>query len=115
MNISDTLFALADPTRRALFETILQSPASVGQLAAGVTVSRPAVSQHLKTLLQSGLVIYHREGTQNIYEANPESLQLFRDYIESLESTWSQALDNLKQVTESNLADAQRNHNESKS
>jgi DNA-binding transcriptional ArsR family regulator len=112
MDISDFLLALADPTRRTLFEAILRSPTSVGRLAAGVTVSRPAVSQHLKTLLESGLVVYHREGTQNIYEANPESLKLFRDYIECLESIWSQALANLKEAAESSLPDAQRNHNE---
>ena len=61
-----TLTALADPTRRAVFERLRRAPASVGELAAGLPVSRPAVSQHLKALRLAGLVSDRSEGARRV-------------------------------------------------
>lgn len=80
----ETLDALADPTRRSLFERIRERPQSVGELAAEVPVSRPAVSQHLRVLGDAGLVGFHREGTRHVYHLDPAGLAPLREYLESL-------------------------------
>ena len=81
--------ALADPTRRAIFERLGQAPAAVGELAALLPVSRPAVSQHLKVLKAAGLVAERREGTRHVYQLAPEGLADARAYFEAF---WAQAL-----------------------
>lgn len=78
-----TLTALADPTRRALFERIRDCPSSVGELAGHVPVSQPAVSQHLRVLREAGLVSVQRDGTRRIYSVSPDGLAELRGYIES--------------------------------
>lgn len=98
MDVSRQFPALADGTRRAVFEALAQQPQSVGELAANLPVSRPAVSQHLKVLQDAGLVQSTRAGTRNIYEVNQDGLASLRTYLESL---WSEALANLKSVSES--------------
>jgi DNA-binding transcriptional ArsR family regulator len=70
--------ALADPTRRTIFELIVERPCSVGELARDLPVTRPAVSQHLKVLKDTGLVIDMRAGKQRIYRVDPEGLAAFR-------------------------------------
>jgi|SRR5690242_2532393 len=92
------LAALADPTRRAIFERLARKPMSVGELADGFTVSRPAVSQHLKALRDARLVDHEKSGTQNIYRVNPEGIAALRRYLDSL---WSRALGDLKAAAES--------------
>ena len=87
------LAALADPTRRAIFERLARRPMSVGELAAGFTVSRPAVSQHLKALKAARLVEHERSGTQNIYRVDPEGVAALRRYLDNL---WTRALPDLK-------------------
>ncbi|GAP66738.1 regulatory protein ArsR [Mizugakiibacter sediminis] len=91
------LAALADPSRRALFETIVRAPAPVAELAAGLPISRPAVSQHLRVLQQAGLITCERAGTRNVYRADPAGLAALRGYLDGL---WAQALVNLKAVAE---------------
>lgn len=83
------LHALGDPTRLAIFELLGAHPRAVHELAAGMPVSRPAVSQHLRVLKSAGLVRDRREGTRRIYELNPEGIALLRDHFAHL---WDQAL-----------------------
>ncbi len=74
--------ALADPTRRAIFERLCAGPASVGQIAEGLPVSRPAVSQHLKALQDAGLAEARRDGTRRIYAARPAALAPLAVWLE---------------------------------
>lgn len=97
MDVSRQFPALADGTRRAVFEALAQQPQSVGELAANLPVSRPAVSQHLKVLHEAGLVQCTREGTRSIYQVDQDGLASMRTYLEAL---WSEALGNLKSVSE---------------
>jgi DNA-binding transcriptional ArsR family regulator len=98
MDISAQFTALADSTRRAIFEELARQPRSVAELAAGAPVSRPAVSQHLKVLQEAGLVRFERAGARNIYEVDPAGLVSLRRYLDGL---WAQALRDLKALAES--------------
>lgn len=81
--------ALADPTRRAIFERLRAGPCPVGELARGLPVSRPAVSQHLRVLKQAGLVADERDGTRRLYRIDPLGLEALRAYVDSF---WTAAL-----------------------
>jgi DNA-binding transcriptional ArsR family regulator len=81
--------ALGDPTRRAIFERLAQKPAAVGELAAGLPVSRPAVSQHLKVLKEAGLVSETPDGARRIYRLDPRGIGAMRDW---LDEHWTTAL-----------------------
>jgi DNA-binding transcriptional ArsR family regulator len=81
--------ALADPTRREVFERLGAGPRSVGELAAGLPVSRPAVSQHLKVLKEAGLVTDEAEGTRRVYRIDPQGLGALRAWLDRF---WDQAL-----------------------
>lgn len=83
------LEALADPTRRAIFERLAEAPRAVGELAEELPVSRPAVSQHLKVLKAAGLVSDRPAGTRRVYSVNPSGLAAVRDYFEQF---WQQSL-----------------------
>lgn len=76
--------ALGDPTRRKLFERIRQGPCTVSELVETVTVSQPAVSQHLKVLREAQLVNVEKLGQKRIYQLNPSGLQELRQYVEGL-------------------------------
>ena len=89
--------ALADPTRRTIFELVVERPRAVGQLAEVLPISRPAVSQHLKVLKTAGLVCDRAEGTRRIYQANPDGL---RELRAQLDRFWNQTLTNFKQLVE---------------
>lgn len=82
MTYGDALSALADPTRRAVFESLRAGPASVGTIASGLPVSRPAVSQHLKALKKAGLVADRAEGTRRVYYIAPEGLGALRRWLD---------------------------------
>ena len=84
-----TLFALSDPTRRSIVERLRARPVSVAEIAAGMPISRPAVSQHLAVLKQSGLVTERRDGRRRIYRLEPRGLETLRAYVEEL---WSDVL-----------------------
>ena len=90
-----TLVALADPTRRAVFERVARRPSAVTELARDLPVSRPAVSQHLKVLKDAGLVSDHAEGTRRIYSLDTAGLQAVRSYLEQF---WSLSLANYRTV-----------------
>jgi DNA-binding transcriptional ArsR family regulator len=91
------LTALADPTRRAIFELIARRPSAVGELAELVPVTRPAVSQHLKVLKDAGLVIDEAVGTRRIYRVDTEGIEELRDYLDRF---WSTALSRMKSRAE---------------
>jgi DNA-binding transcriptional ArsR family regulator len=90
--------ALADPTRRAVLERLRKGPRSVGEVARGLPVSRPAVSQHLRVLKEAGLVTERRAGTRRLYSVNGDGLAELRDYLESF---WQDALAAYKRAVES--------------
>jgi DNA-binding transcriptional ArsR family regulator len=85
----DSFAALGDPTRRAIFERVAARPAAVGELARGLPVSRPAVSQHLKVLKEAGLVSETPDGTRRIYRLDPRGIAAMRDW---LDAHWATAL-----------------------
>ena len=84
MSYEDALVALADPTRRAMFERLRLRPHSVGELAALVRVSQPAISQHLRVLRGARLVTHEAHGTRHEYRASREGLEELRDWLESM-------------------------------
>ena len=94
--------ALADGTRRAIVATLAEGPRSVGELAAEMPVSRPAVSQHLKVLREAGLVSEHQEGTRHIYQLNPIALAALRD---QLDTYWRRALTNYTEILSDDTAE----------
>ena len=89
--------ALADDTRRTIFERVARRPLSVGKLAEGLDVTRPAVSQHLKVLLRAGLVVQRREGSRCIYQVDPRGVAAMRDYLDRF---WQRALASFKEEVE---------------
>lgn len=80
---------LADRTRRAIVECLAERPQAVGEIAAQLPVSRPAVSQHLKVLKDAGLVAERSEGTRRIYRLNPAGVAALRDQLDAF---WTRAL-----------------------
>lgn len=91
------LAALADPTRREIFERIAEEPRAVGELAATLPVSRPAVSQHLKVLKEAGLVRDRPAGNRRVYQLDPDGLGELRTYLEGF---WNQALASFQAAVE---------------
>jgi len=91
MAIQTNLFgALADPTRRQVFERLAAGPRAVGEIARGFPVSRPAVSQHLKVLKDAGLVTDRAEGTRRVYSIDPHGLGAIRAWLDQF---WGVALE----------------------
>jgi DNA-binding transcriptional ArsR family regulator len=89
--------ALADPTRRQIVERLRQGPCSVGELVTAVSVSQPAVSQHLRVLKAARLVQAQKNGQQRIYRMNPDGLAELRAYVESL---WDAVLENFQEAAQ---------------
>ena len=81
--------ALGDPTRREVFEQLRRGPRSVGEIARGLPVSQPAVSQHLRILREAGLVSHRHEGARHIYRAESRGLEALREFVERF---WDEAL-----------------------
>jgi len=94
---NDPWAALGDPTRRQIFERLAASPQSVGELARGLPISRPAVSQHLKVLKDAGLVSDRAAGARRIYQLNPDGVGTMRAYLDRF---WAQSLAAFKQAAE---------------
>ncbi len=88
-NGGQTLEALGDPTRRAIFERLVAGPRSVRELADTLPVSRPAVSQHLKVLKRWHLVTDRAQGTRRVYRIDPVGVAAIRDYLDQM---WDKAL-----------------------
>jgi DNA-binding transcriptional ArsR family regulator len=89
--------ALGDRTRRSIFERVARRPCAVGEIARGLPVSRPAVSQHLRVLKQAGLVIDRSAGNRRIYEVNRDGLAKLRA---DLDQFWGSALAAYKATVE---------------
>jgi DNA-binding transcriptional ArsR family regulator len=87
--VANALVALADPTRRRIFELVAEQPSPVGELADRLPVTRPAVSQHLKVLRTAGLVLEERVGTRHIYRLDPSGLEATRAYFDRF---WQRSL-----------------------
>jgi DNA-binding transcriptional ArsR family regulator len=96
-NPSRAFAALADPTRREIFERLAGAPSAVGELANELPVSRPAVSQHLKVLKEAGLVIDRAIGTRRVYEIDPNGLGELRAWLDKF---WGEALEAFKAEVE---------------
>ena len=89
MAYGSALAALADPTRRRVFERLKKGPRAVSEVARGLPVSRPAVSQHLKALKEAGLVADRPEGTRRVYFIDPQGLGELRRWLDQF---WDGAL-----------------------
>ena len=97
MTYQKVMDALGDPTRRAIVERLRDGPLAVGELARGLPISRPAVSQHLRVLREAGLVSDRRAGTRRLYRVEPGGLVEVRAYVEEL---WETALADFKAAAE---------------
>jgi DNA-binding transcriptional ArsR family regulator len=97
MGYGTTLELLADPTRRVLVERLRGGPRPVGDLADGLPVSRPAVSKHLKLMLDAGLVSVTRDGTKRLYSLDLRGLDELRRYVDGF---WDGALASFKEAAE---------------
>jgi DNA-binding transcriptional ArsR family regulator len=89
--------ALGDPTRRRIFELLAEGPLPVGQLAKGLPVSRPAVSQHLRVLKEAGLVVDRQVGTRRVYSVDPDGVGALRAYLDRF---WERSLDAFRAAVE---------------
>jgi len=97
MNVNTAFNALGDPTRRAIFEKLQDRPLAVVDIADGLPISRPAVSQHLKVLKEARLINLRTVGNNNIYELNREGIIAMRNYLDKF---WDDALANFKALAE---------------
>jgi DNA-binding transcriptional ArsR family regulator len=104
-NASLAFAALADPTRRAVFERLARGPRAVGELAKGLPVSRPAVSQHLAVLKEAGLVKDQADGTRRVYRIDPAGLGVIRAWLDRF---WEDALASFKTELEAAMRKEQR-------
>jgi len=95
MTYANVFAALADPTRRAVFERLRRGPRSVGEIARGLPVSRPAVSQHLRALKQARLVGETRAGTRRLYAVDPAGLAALRAYLDGF---WDDVLESFAEA-----------------
>jgi DNA-binding transcriptional ArsR family regulator len=102
MTYAIALTALADPTRRTVFERLGSGPKPVSEIARGLAVSRPAVSQHLKVLKEAGLVNDRPEGTRRIYHIDPKGLGALRAWLDQF---WDEALENFRLEAEAKQPD----------
>jgi len=103
MAYGDALTALADPTRRRVFERLKSGPKAVGASARGMPVSRPAVSQHLKALKDAGLVADRPDGTRRVYYIDPHGLGGVRQWLDQF---WNDALDALQAEVERAMSES---------
>ena len=97
MAYAQALQALGDPTRRSVLEQLRDGPQAVGEIAARLPVSRPAVSQHLRVLKEAGLVTERQNGTRRLYRVDPDGLAGLREYLEGF---WEEALASFKVAAE---------------
>ena len=98
----DLIAAIADPTRRKVLEALRDGPRSVGEIAQGLPVSRPAVSQHLKVLSDAGLVQASAQGTRRIYRVDAAGLAPLRQWLDSF---WGDVLTRFANEAENRTPD----------
>ncbi|HET9440487.1 MAG TPA: metalloregulator ArsR/SmtB family transcription factor [Longimicrobiales bacterium] len=92
--------ALADPSRRAIFESLTRGEAGVKELTARFAISQPAVSQHLATLKEAGLVDGRREGRRVYYRVEPKGMKPLMDWIAHYRAFWVEHVDRLEELLE---------------
>ena len=97
LGIEWALDALGDPTRRAVFKRVRKGNRSVREIAHGMKVSRPAVSQHLKVLKGAGLVMVRVDGTRRLYGIDPNGIGALRNWLDGF---WDETLTAFKQAAE---------------
>jgi DNA-binding transcriptional ArsR family regulator len=95
--MEDALRAIAEPRRREILRVIWRQELPAGAIASRFSVTRPAISQHLKVLREAGLVTERREGTRRLYRARPEGLAELRAFLEDM---WDDSLERLKDAAE---------------
>ena len=105
MNAERVLDALGDPTRRRVFKRLRSGRRSVREIAAGMAVTRPAVSQHLKVLKAAGLVVARVEGTRHLYAVDTRGLEAVRGWLDGF---WDEALTAFKEAAEREAADERK-------
>jgi DNA-binding transcriptional ArsR family regulator len=105
MGYEAALEILADPTRRTIVERLRRGPAPVVDIASGLPVSRPAVSKHLKLMLDAGLVTVREEGTRRLYALDLNKLDEVRQWLDRF---WEDALTRFKKQAESKPKGAKR-------
>ena len=99
--IEDRIFqALADPSRRAIFRSLMRGEAAVKDLTARFDISQPAVSQHLSTLKSAGLVKARREGRFVYYQVQPRGMKPLIDWIAHYRAFWTEHVHRLEQLLE---------------
>lgn len=96
-NLKLRVQVLGDPTRMAIFERLARGPLAVGEIARGLPVTRPAVSQHLKVLKDAGLVTDERAANRRLYQINPAGVAGLRDYFDQF---WQESLQAFKKAAE---------------
>jgi DNA-binding transcriptional ArsR family regulator len=97
LRIERALDALGDPTRRAVFRRLRRGNRSVREIADGIEVSRPAVSQHLKVLKAAGLILVRVEGARRLYGVDPNGIETLRNWLDGF---WDEALAAFKEAAE---------------
>lgn len=97
---TDVFHAIADPTRRRILDRLKMGTAPVHELCVGLTISRPAVSKHLRVLREAHLVRERRDGRERVYELDPAPLRDLASWIEGYRSFWSLNLQSLKAFVE---------------
>ncbi len=101
----ESLAALADPTRRRIVESLAAGPMSSGDIAARFTITKPAISQHLKTLRQARLVRVRAEAQRRIYELDPDGVGELAAWVGRLQAFWNPRLDALEANLRQEIAD----------
>ncbi|MBC2776827.1 ArsR/SmtB family transcription factor [Parasphingopyxis marina] len=96
----DRFAALGDPTRRAIVARLAAADSRAGDIAAGFAISAPAISQHLKTLRQAGLVRVEKRGRERIYSLDPEGLAAMERWVSETRTLWNGRLDRLSRLLE---------------
>ena len=100
----DRIFkALADPSRRAIFEALSRGEAAVKDITARFSISQPAVSQHLAVLRSAGLVTARREGRRVYYSVDPRGMKPLFDWVEHYRAIWARHVDRLWRITAEGL------------
>ncbi|MGH8430914.1 MAG: ArsR/SmtB family transcription factor [Solimonas sp.] len=100
-NVERALDALGDPTRRGVLKRLRNGSRSVGEIAEGMDVSRPAVSQHLKVLKEAGLVVARAEGTRRLYAVDTRGIEALRNWLDGF---WDETLAAFKNAAEREAA-----------
>lgn len=98
MDATEIFRALADPTRRAVFERLVRAEKTVGGLSADLPVSQPAISQHLAVLRAAGLVTERREGRYSYYRSAPDALTPLAGWVERYKIFWPERVEKLKDI-----------------